>query len=199
MVTPPDFTPAFWPVSLTPPKSQQSVKQWRPFATDNKANIYIVMEIYLSKQECIPVGCIPPARYRTVGMGLCPGGGSVSEWLTDSCRNITFPQLRLRAVIRDISDYSWNVNHVMCCREASLVGICAGSVFQRAGVAGHGGGAWSKERQQEGSQLHSQGECINPLTNKSSKSNTVTISSRGPHNLSNFLFERQKNRRRKEC
>ena len=97
------------------------------------------------KQECFPVGCVPPALYRTgVGVsvwGVCPGGlsiggrslfrGSLSgrppvdrdppegtwdqaarqkvtsyrepfplwtEWLTDRCKNITFPQLSLRAV-----------------------------------------------------------------------------------------------------
>ena len=40
---------------------------------------------------------------------------------------------------------------VLCCRETSVVGICTGSVFQRAGVAGHGGGTRGEERQQEGS------------------------------------------------
>ena len=35
------------------------------------------METNLYKQECIPVGCFPPARYHTgvsVQGGLCPGG-----------------------------------------------------------------------------------------------------------------------------
>ena len=43
------------------------------------------------KQECIPVGCVPPALYRTAGGvflqgGLCPGGlcpgGSLSGWVS---------------------------------------------------------------------------------------------------------------------
>ena len=31
------------------------------------------IEYKYQQQECIPVGCVPPARYRTGG--LCPGGG----------------------------------------------------------------------------------------------------------------------------
>ena len=31
------------------------------------------------KQECIPVGCVPPALYRTGG-GLCREGGAESQW-----------------------------------------------------------------------------------------------------------------------
>ena len=72
-------------------------------------------------QECIPVGCVPSATVSISGDvylpgvcvpaggvclpagGVCPGGG----WLcllvhlppVDTCENITFPQLLLRAVI----------------------------------------------------------------------------------------------------
>ena len=72
------------------------------------------------KQECIPVGCVPPASVVVGGCllmtdgGVCPGEGVSAwevytpcplhamihppwtEWLTDGCKNITFPQLRLR-------------------------------------------------------------------------------------------------------
>ena len=59
------------------------------------------------KQECIPVGCLPPTLYRTGGLspggGLCPGGSqsggsSIRETpspvnrMTDKCKNTTLPQ-----------------------------------------------------------------------------------------------------------
>ena len=61
------------------------------------------------KQVCIPVGCIPPVAVEATG-GVhipstpCPGAcwDTLPPWterLTDKCRNITFPQLHLRAVI----------------------------------------------------------------------------------------------------
>ena len=49
------------------------------------------------QQECIPVGCVPPALYRTVG-GLCTGGGLCQgdplphPGQTDDCENITLDQ-----------------------------------------------------------------------------------------------------------
>ena len=70
--------------------------------------------IQLSQQECIPVGCIPPALHCTGGLcpvgDLCPWGVSVRETpspvhggslsgrppppcgQTDACENITLPQ-----------------------------------------------------------------------------------------------------------
>ena len=73
--------------------------------TDLENRNFLQKKINFFKQECIPVGCVPPARYRTEGGsrgGLCPGGVSLTkpllwtEWLTDRCKNITLP---LRAVI----------------------------------------------------------------------------------------------------
>ena len=75
----------------------------------------------LLKQESIPVGCVPSAAVAVKGGDVCPGGppgGSVclpkgvyhvtcdACWdtppsvnrITDRCKNITFPQLRLREV-----------------------------------------------------------------------------------------------------
>ena len=52
-----------------------------------------------------------------------------TEWLTDRCKNITFPQLRLRAVITVLvvySDCDVNLSHgkgVNC----EIVGVCHGS------------------------------------------------------------------------
>ena len=80
--------------------------------------------IYKFKQECIPVGCVLSAAVAVCwvgGGGVCRGsvclgvsawGGSaqgVSAWWgcthpprgqTDTCENITFPQLLLRTVIK---------------------------------------------------------------------------------------------------
>ena len=70
------------------------------------------------QQECIPVGCVPYVRNsgrRRRGVwpeAVSDQGGGVypsmhwgrhplplwTEWLTDICKNITFPQLRLRTV-----------------------------------------------------------------------------------------------------
>ena len=63
-----------------------------------------------NQQASILVGCVPPAFWVRGELGRCmvPGGGMVPGWrggvslpvnrLTDSCKNITFSQLRLRAV-----------------------------------------------------------------------------------------------------
>ena len=70
------------------------------------------------KQECIPVGYVPPAHWLTVshsvrlqwghacprripqGMQAPPGThDSPVNRMTDTCKNITIPQLRLRAVM----------------------------------------------------------------------------------------------------
>ena len=74
------------------------------------------------KQECIPVGCIPPAL-PPYGGSLCdrdppdrnPPPGQIPPWtetppvnrITDRCKNITFPQLRLRAVMK------WNRHPIL--------------------------------------------------------------------------------------
>ena len=64
------------------------------------------LAFYHIKQECIPVGCVP---YATADVS---GGGGVSargcrgctpppmNIITDRCKNITFPQLRLQMVIK---------------------------------------------------------------------------------------------------
>ena len=77
----------------------------------------------LLQQECIPVGCVPPAAWLYLGVSTFWGevgggglgshrlpsgrGGSAPPWhckkagpreQADSCENITFPQPRLRAV-----------------------------------------------------------------------------------------------------
>ena len=80
-----------------------------------RSNIIFVKRWPL-QQECIPVGCIPPARYRTGGLcprgslsrgvsvqvGSCPGGLPDRDLpvnrMTHRCKNITFPQHRFRAV-----------------------------------------------------------------------------------------------------
>ena len=75
------------------------------------------------KQECIPAGCVPSAAVAVASWGgvtaqgrVCLGEGWVgvclvcpegvwqtshlwTEFLTHTCENITFPQLRLRTVI----------------------------------------------------------------------------------------------------
>ena len=95
---------------------------------NNLRNIFIDNHYYeiIPEQECIPVGCVPSAAV-AVSWGVCPGGvclvfpgdgvwpggclpsllgkGCVwqtpptwTEFLTDDCENITFPQPRLRTV-----------------------------------------------------------------------------------------------------
>ena len=66
---------------------------------------------YAAEQECIPVGCVPSAAVAVLkgsvsGQGegcVClPRGmytSSTVNRITDSCKNITFPQLRLRTVV----------------------------------------------------------------------------------------------------
>ena len=64
--------------------------------------VYRLKQEHAIRQECIPVGCIPPALYRTRGGGSLPDRDlppPVNK-ITDRCKNITFPQLRLRAVIK---------------------------------------------------------------------------------------------------
>ena len=57
-------------------------------------------------QECIPVGCVPSLCL--VGRDVCPRWCTPppppplwTEFLTHTCENITFPQLRLRTVIKE--------------------------------------------------------------------------------------------------
>ena len=64
----------------------------------------------MSKQECIPVGCVPSAAVAVPGggppRGYLPGGGladttlppTLVDRMTDRCKNITLLQLRLRTV-----------------------------------------------------------------------------------------------------
>ena len=82
------------------------------------------------KQDNIPVGCIPPACQPYPGPMFRGGGGDEypppdiptpgwvssphplwTEWPADVCENITFPQLRWRAVIIPLTCpllvYSW--------------------------------------------------------------------------------------------
>ena len=81
---------------------------WRVYTCDS---ILWIISTYIHQQECIPVGCILPALVATtrcqypgtpgtqdhtpqIVSGITP---SVNR-MTDTCKNITFPQLRLRAV-----------------------------------------------------------------------------------------------------
>ena len=49
------------------------------------------------KQECIPVGCVPSAAVASRGECVCLGGVHLPTCgQTDTCENITFPQLLLR-------------------------------------------------------------------------------------------------------
>ena len=77
-----------------------------PNTVDSQRNFLICQNKFSykiqQKQECIPVGCIPPALYRTgvsaQGRGLylngvSVGGGVLSvNRMTDACENITLPQ-----------------------------------------------------------------------------------------------------------
>ena len=49
------------------------------------------------KQECIPVGCVPPASVAISGGGVCPGRVSTTHpcGQTDTCVNIILPQTLL--------------------------------------------------------------------------------------------------------
>ena len=70
----------------------------------------------MKKQENIPVGCVLSLQWPSPGQGCLPGGclprgvclagclpgrvyTSDVNRMTDRCKNITFPQLRLRTVI----------------------------------------------------------------------------------------------------
>ena len=75
----------------------------------------------MDEQECIPVGCVPPAAAAVGGVstrhphgsrhpprpGTPPGADTPPEQASpreqnqDTCKNITFPQLRLRAVMME--------------------------------------------------------------------------------------------------
>ena len=97
-------------IQLSTVKSQsQSQTQSEVLRIHVDENIYLCT--LLIKQECIPVGCVPPGRYRMAG--LCPGGslskGYVSVWrvsvqggLCPLCGHLSKHNLRklpLRAVI----------------------------------------------------------------------------------------------------
>ena len=95
------------------------------FCTRKRSKTYVVNTFYKggskvaeykSEQECIPVGCVPPAAlavcwggdvcrsacWDTPPLGLGLGLDIPPHWtefLTHACENITFPQLRLRTVI----------------------------------------------------------------------------------------------------
>ena len=91
----------------------------------------------LEQQECIPVGCVLSAAVAISGKGGClpgrgclPGGGGVCPGVcvcfggclprectplwgqTDTCENITFPQLLLRTVITVHLEKSCNFNTI---------------------------------------------------------------------------------------
>ena len=90
---------------------------------------------HLHQQECIPVGCVPPARYRMARVSLTetpPGQSRDPLWteipldrdppvnrMTNRCKNITLPQTsfaggsnsmpqRLRINVSSIELYEWN-------------------------------------------------------------------------------------------
>ena len=97
--------------------------------------------INIKKQECIPVGCVLPTLYHTRGLpdrdppslDRDPPGqrplNRDSPWtetprqrppaqrITDRCKNITFPQLCLRAVIIIVHAMTITIvpaNHLGC-------------------------------------------------------------------------------------
>ena len=51
----------------------------------------------VSAGRCLPGGCLPR---EVCFIPVCTGAGTLlwTEWLTDRCENITFPQLRLRTI-----------------------------------------------------------------------------------------------------
>ena len=68
-----------------------------------------MVEKKLTQQEWIPVGCVPSAAVTVSGVSCLWGvsaWGYLPKWgvhplvnrMTDMCKNITFPQLRLRTV-----------------------------------------------------------------------------------------------------
>ena len=68
--------------------------------------ICLVFDKMILQQECIPVGCVPSAAvtvsggWVSRGVCVCPGGVHPPvNRITDRCKNITFPQLRLRTII----------------------------------------------------------------------------------------------------
>ena len=83
-----------------------------------KWTILAGMNEIINAPECISLGCVPSAAVAIfgggwgvcLGWGVCPGmclpGGCVSalwtEFLTHACENITFPQLLLRTVMKEI-------------------------------------------------------------------------------------------------
>ena len=92
------------------------------------------MLLKFMKQECMPVGCVPPALYRTAGslsvQGVFCPWGSLSgrpsppvDRMTDASKNISLPKLRLRAVITRIS--------IMCVVQLSRLLLPLISVLQR--------------------------------------------------------------------
>ena len=124
---------------LPPPPGQGQSSQY-PLQPGSKVTTPQIM------QECIPVGCVPPAQVDvkkggSVSSGRWGGGGvlyraasvqgtkgSLSRWglclrgglcqrdplsvdrMTHACENITFPRLRLRAVIISYQIQSMNTD-----------------------------------------------------------------------------------------
>ena len=63
-------------------------------------------------QECILVGWVPSTVVAVSGGGVClwgclPRNTRLTEWLTDRCKNIIFPQLLLRTVKMYTHEKTW--------------------------------------------------------------------------------------------
>ena len=116
-----------WRISSIYAKRSLEENYWMPKRQlRNYSRMSLLSIITNREQECIPVGCVPSAAVAVCpGWGVSAQGGRVStqggclprghlpglggmyispthpsrtEYLTDACENITFPQLRLRTV-----------------------------------------------------------------------------------------------------
>ena len=78
-------------------------RQWLPLPITVPVVAFFLPLICIHKQECIPVGCILSAAEAVCwevsaqeGVSACQGGVHLpSCGQTDTCENITFPQLQL--------------------------------------------------------------------------------------------------------
>ena len=61
---------------------------------------------------CLPRGCLPGGGVADASPGPEADTSLWTEWLTDRCKNITFPQLRLRAVINIFYPQEWTRSFV---------------------------------------------------------------------------------------
>ena len=126
------------------------------------------------------MGCIPPTSvaisWGCLPRGVCPGGGCVprglsgtpnpllwTEWLADRCKNITFPQLRLRVVtVLGVFFFLLNYCHIHTCvfrhlHRASTPGVtcCRQTLRPRTLRSSIYPGSCTSTRRPSSSTLHS--------------------------------------------